>query len=191
MRGRRGFTLVEVLFAVAISAVVATELGVVFAGIFRLQKERMWNVEFSERLRAVREQVLFRAAPSGSDGFYGGLLSATNITWVAETGELRANFQVAGGKGQESAYEAEARELPARIRVVGVDDGLEAVRTQAFQVTNDLMFVSVSETITYDGVRSNRVERIAVPVFDKKGRRPFWDDFITVKPEGIAWKEQK
>ena len=78
---RRGFTLVEMLIAIALTVVVAAELTLVVTGLFRLQREKMCNVEFSQILRVAHERVLFGAkSPDGATS-YGGLVGASNVVW--------------------------------------------------------------------------------------------------------------
>ncbi len=184
---RRGFTMVEMLLAVGISVVVAAELVMVFAGIFRLQKDRMWNAEFADRLRVARERLLFNAAPVGGNGRYSGLLCATNIIWTEATGQVQAHFFRQTSNGQVG-FDETGRDLSSRVVVRGLDDGEREVVTDALSVTNGLVFVSVMGVVG----GSNRVERIAVPQFeaDADEREQLWGRFISVSPGDIVWREQ-
>lgn len=72
---RRGMTLAELTFAVAISAIVMTALMSSFLTIHRMLKEAMGLSELSLAAREVREKLLFSASPKSDGMNYSGLLS--------------------------------------------------------------------------------------------------------------------
>lgn len=163
---QRGFTLVEMLIAIAISGVVLGELMLIFVGLFRMQKERMWDSELATKLRVAREHLLFNAVPNEGDRSYGGILSATNLVWSSP--HITAAFQYADSDGSGVA---ENEDVSERFLVQNVDDGNEDV--PPVYITNNLFFVNTA--VTVDG--SNRSERIAVPAFGKSDTT-LWEIFL-------------
>ena len=77
IRNRRGFTLLEVMFATAIFALVAASLGTFFVGVQRLSRRAMATADLSVYMRGLREKLLFRSQPPDGTKVRAGLLSAT------------------------------------------------------------------------------------------------------------------
>lgn len=79
-----GFTLVELMIAVAISSIVLVAVASSFIGGMRILKTTFATVEMSLRTRDLRDRLLFHAAPPHDDVVWAGLLSGTNDTDVLE-----------------------------------------------------------------------------------------------------------
>ena len=79
MTARRGFTLLELMVASAISVVIATAIGTFFVGAHRLVKQSSSVARASLDLRAEREHLLFHSNHEGGNAHWGGLLSATDV----------------------------------------------------------------------------------------------------------------
>ncbi len=63
MHGRKkGFTLVELVFAVALSALLFGQMAVVLVASQKLLQETMGDMELSLSGRLLREKLLFRIA---------------------------------------------------------------------------------------------------------------------------------
>lgn len=168
---RRGFTLIEMVISMTILVIVAAELAMMFVGLFRMQKDRMWNAEFSTALRAQREHILFSAVPAAESKVYGGVLSATNLIWQSGSRRLVANYQ-RSGRNQTVEYDSNFPELYRQQIIRRLDNG-EKVITDLY-ITNNLVFASIEATVG----DSNRVERIAVPLFGRSGEN-LWADFMS------------
>ena len=184
---RTGFSLIELLIATAILAFVVTEGSLLFVGLLRMQKERMWNAEFADRLRVARERLLFHSE-YGGEGRSGGLIGARDLVWHvgSDRGELVAYLQkTLNDTSTKPVYDPNPHNFDD-FEIVDVDDGERSIVTE--RVTNSLVFISVKTTIRPSAHEvSNRVERIAVPLF---GSPPalavdeskfLWDRFMDVK----------
>ena len=77
VRHRHGFTLLEVMFATAIFALVAASLGTFFVGVQRLSRRAMATADLSMYMRELREKLLFRSQPPSDSQVRSGLLSGT------------------------------------------------------------------------------------------------------------------
>lgn len=182
--GRRGFTLVEMLLAIAITVVVAAELTMVVTGLFRLQREKMWNVEFAHIMRVAHERVLFGAKSPDGETTYGGLIGASNVVWYGN--ELVANLAQSTEK-TTVGFDPDPYNLTynvgGRFRLRGMDDGVRELTTgEGGQITNNVVFLTVEATLRDgDGTATNRLERIAVPIPDgiKGDRVDPWDFFLS------------
>ena len=81
---RCGFTLGELMLAVMIVVIVLAALGSSFVGGVRLLKATLATTEMSLQARALRDRLLFHAAPQHDGTIWAGLLSGTNGTDVLE-----------------------------------------------------------------------------------------------------------
>ena len=81
---KRGFTLVELMLTVTISAVLMVAVSSAFIGGIRLLKSTFATAEMSIRARDLRDRLLFHAAPPHNDTIWAGLLSGTNNNDVLE-----------------------------------------------------------------------------------------------------------
>lgn len=174
---RAGFSLIEMMIAVTLVAVVTGELAVMMAGLFQLQRRRMWNAELQNKLRVAREQILFLAGARADGKSYGGLIGASNVVW--QGAQLWANFQQAE-KGLPASYDPTPMNLQKRFVITGIDDGENAITGE--NVTNDLFFVSTEVMV---GGRT-RSERLAVPAFGRYGTS-LWGEFMEVTPGDITY----
>lgn len=189
---RRAFTVVEMLIAVGLSVVVAAEMTVVVTSLFRLEREKMWNVEFAQKLRVAREYVLFRAKPfeTTEEGvsYFGGFLGASNILWKGS--QLAANLQRSADGRADSFDDAPfnlTEEMGGRFAIKGMDDGEQALQTgDEGRITNSIAFLSIEAELLTHGQRTNRIERIAIPVGSDGGDEAPWLPFIKVTE--IGWK---
>lgn len=179
---RRGFTLLEMLIVVGLTVVVATELTMVFVGLFQLQKQKMWDAELATRLRVARENLLFRAVPVDGEKYYAGILSATNLVWTSP--HITAAFQYAEDGGL-SGY-GDNEDVSERFLVKNVDDGEHDV--PPVYITNNLFFVNTKVNLTTEQdletgkvlASTNRTERIAVTAFGRSGDS-FLSEFMESK----------
>ena len=73
---RRGFTLIEMMLATVVTAVLSVSLATLFVGIRRLVRQAYDDASLSLALRAERERALFNAVAEGGSVHWGGLLSA-------------------------------------------------------------------------------------------------------------------
>ena len=71
---RRGFTLIEMMLATVVTAVLSVSLATLFVGIRRLVRQAYDDASLA--LRAERERALFNAVAEGGSVHWGGLLSA-------------------------------------------------------------------------------------------------------------------
>ena len=76
---RRGFTLVEMMLATVVAAVLSAALATLFIGIHRLVRQSYNDAELSLALRAEREKALFNAVMEGGNVFWAGLLSGKDM----------------------------------------------------------------------------------------------------------------
>ena len=173
---RRGFTLIEMLFAVGLSAIVFGELVMVLVGLFQMEKNKMWDAELATKLRVARENLLFRAVPQTDGRYYGGILSSTNLVW--SDSHITAAFQYAKEGGEGGVGENE--DVSERFLVQNVDDGERDV--PPVFITNSMFFVNTA--VTVDG--SNRTERIAVSAFGKQDAL-FLSEFMEISKEEPRW----
>ena len=77
MRGRRGFTLVEMMFASTILTLVLGGVFSLFLGVQRLSRTAFAEAELAVRMRELREKLLFHAAPPHDGKVWSGILSGT------------------------------------------------------------------------------------------------------------------
>ena len=81
---RRGFTLVELMVATTVCAVLAAAVASSFIGGVRMLKATFATAEMSLRARDLRDRLLFHAAPPHDGVAWAGLLSGTNHADVLE-----------------------------------------------------------------------------------------------------------
>ena len=158
---RRGFTLVEMLLATGLLAVVVAPLALSLSGVFRLSRENATGAELALRLRSLREQILFRGAGGTSGGSYGGLLSATNVV-ISGANYVEASFPCVAAGDQAVAFGA-VEELPDRLAPVRVEygDGLTSGT-----VSSNLLYITLSAEARLPGGATKTVrERVVVPLF--------------------------
>ncbi len=190
--GRRsGFTLVEMMTATFITALVMGGLGTFFLGAHRLVKGAYAEAELSVQLRMLREKLLFHVAPPHDGKVWGGLLSGgsiANAPVVENSFKIRMasnGIQLADGAPCDQTIELVAHTGSASDGSVArwfVNDGdrvddqwsrpylrpvpgyLPAAWLADSKLTSQNIFFITLDT-TMNGY--HRRERIAVPVFGK------------------------
>lgn len=105
---RAGYTLVEVLIASGLAALIFGGLGSLLIGTYRLSRLALAETELMLRLKEVRERVLFHAAPAHDRTVWSGVLSG-------------------GGKGTEASIKVLMDSYG-----INLDDG--KARTQQIQL---------------------------------------------------------
>ena len=100
---RNGFTLVELMVALAISALVLTAVTSALIGGIRLLNATYATAEMSMRTRDLRDRLLFQAAPPHNDTIWAGLLSGTNKADVLEGNATKILMYCAAMKDDGSA----------------------------------------------------------------------------------------
>lgn len=75
---RRGFTLIEMMFAVAIFSLIVGAFGTAFVGIHRLIDRSYTEAELSVRTRLLRERLLFHVTPMLGGATYVGAFSGVS-----------------------------------------------------------------------------------------------------------------
>lgn len=73
---KKGFTLLEMMTAVAIFTLVIAGVGSAFVGVIRMSKTAMAEAELSVRMRMFREKLLFHVEPPHDGKVFAGLLTA-------------------------------------------------------------------------------------------------------------------
>ncbi len=86
VRARSGFTLVEMMFATAIFALVVGGAGTFMIGAYRMTKATFATTTLAVQQREVRERLLFRAVPMHDGVVWPGVLSGANDNGVVEGG---------------------------------------------------------------------------------------------------------
>lgn len=151
MRGRKtGFTLVELVFAIALSAILFGQMAVVLVASQKLLQETMGDMELSLSSRLLREKLLFKINNEG------GLLSARksrapvnapvlvpSVTYTpgnASENELTATANVPMFTADRVLSEGWLREGTARLSA-----------TDVFSRSNNTIFVSMELQLTVGG----------------------------------------
>jgi len=129
---RRGFTLLELMFATTISAIVFTSLFVAICGVFKLMKTSSEELQLAIHARVVRERLLVRI-----DGTHDGLMGV-NAT-VDGTPSASTGFNVHIARSTRGA------------------DG--SVQTDLFAVPGDVDFLK-STKATDVGLTGNVVDKV-------------------------------
>ena len=79
LRGRRGYTLVEVMVSAAIGTLVLGSVLSSFIATQNMLHTAMAESELSLAMREMRDKLLFKASPDISGNHYAGLLSCTGL----------------------------------------------------------------------------------------------------------------
>ena len=79
MKARRGLTLLELMIASSITLVIATAVGTLLSGTYRLVNTSSSVARASLDLRAERDHLLFHSNHEGGNAYWGGLLSASGL----------------------------------------------------------------------------------------------------------------
>ena len=83
---KKAFTLVELMIATLVGAVALTAVASSFMTSVRMLATAMAESELSLSARAIRERLLFRAAPPSGGAFYAGILSGSGEPSPVEGG---------------------------------------------------------------------------------------------------------
>lgn len=152
MRNKKtGFTLVELVFAIALSAILFGQMAVVLVASQRLLQETMGDMELSLSSRLLREKLLFKINNEG------GLLSArksraagnvltapaSSVTYTpgnATENELEATANVPMFTAERVLHEGWLREGMARLS-----------STDVFSRSNNTIFVSMELQLAVGG----------------------------------------
>ena len=146
---RRGFTLIEMMLATVVTAVLSVSLATLFVGIRRLVRQAYDDASLSLALRAERERALFNAVAEGSV-HWGGLLSAKDTQLPG--GDAVA-FTATGVQTESGAPQARAQQRWTRAEV---DDDPQTVRGAPS------LYALTVERASGDEVRR---ARLVLPVF--------------------------
>lgn len=160
VRGRPAFTLIEVLMASAITALVAASLATFFIGSQRLIRDSYIESQLSLKLREQRERLLFQTMREGGNANWGGLLSAQDVT----VGAARTRYTAVGiDSSSGSAIERENQDWAGMFE-------------NSLVASHGIFFVTQSATI---GERTQSA-RVVIPVFGTVQRTDlghlFFDD---------------
>ena len=77
---RAAFTVVEMMVATSIFALVVGGVGTFIVGSYRMTKGTFARVSLSMQIRETRERLLFRAIPTHDGTIFAGILSGTNAS---------------------------------------------------------------------------------------------------------------
>jgi len=83
---RRGFTLIEMLIALSISAVILTAIVGMLTSVWMMAKETSDEVQCALSARAIRERLFYSLMDDSGATLGYGLISATNIVFSATSG---------------------------------------------------------------------------------------------------------
>lgn len=147
---RRGFTLIEMMLATVVTAVLSVSLATLFVGIRRLVRQSYDDASLSLALRAERERALFNAVAEGGSVRWGGLLSAKDTRLPG--GDAVA-FTATGVQTESGAPQARAQQRWTRAEV---DDDPQTVRGAPS------LYALTVERASGDEVRR---ARLVLPVF--------------------------
>lgn len=188
---RRGFTVVELMVATFIIALVMGGLCTFMVSSHRLVKGAYAEAELSLQLRTLREKLLFHVAPPHGSNVWAGVLSGTNATAVVENSmkvRMFANgISLANGKACPQTIELLARTETTQDGTVNrwlgndgdryddqwqrpylrqVSNYLPTYWLNDSQIVNDRYIFFITLSATMNGYSRN--ERLAVPVFGKQ-----------------------
>lgn len=108
---KRGFTILELTFAAAITALVAGSLGGTVIGLQRMISQSYSESELSIRMRGLREKLLFHAAPSHDGKVFAGILSGAPKSSRAIEGGNKVYLCASSAKVSTGAAEDQIIEL--------------------------------------------------------------------------------
>ena len=160
VKGRPAFTLIEMLMASAITALVAASLATFFIGSQRLIRDSYIESQLSLKLREQRERLLFQTMREGGNANWGGLLSAQDVTVDA----ARARYTAVGiDSSSGCAMERENQDWAGTFE-------------NSLVASHGIFFVTQSATIG----EQTQSARVVVPVFGTVQRTDlghlFFDD---------------
>ena len=139
---KKGFTLVEMMIASAVFAMVVAGVATMFTAVVRMSRTAFTEAELSLNMRQLREKLLFHAAPPTGAAASAGLLSGDisldldgdSSAWLKPAGFVMLSddsFDVSR-KATENLYfinlRAEANGIVRRERIVVPVFGLDQLR---------------------------------------------------------------
>jgi len=169
---RRGFTLVEMMFAVTITALVMGMLSGLLFGLPRVIQHAYSESELSVRMRLLRDKLLFRAEPISGSRVYAGILSGMSEDPDTLVNENRITAQ-ALALDTASSGASSLVDQSINLSVTGMDSYL----TDKTEIENRLISGQKIYFINLCAKRGEGVgevehrERIVVPVFGAEQKR--------------------
>ena len=178
---KKGFTLLEMMTAVAIFTLVIAGVGSAFIGVIRMSKTAMAEAELSVRMRMFREKLLYHVEPPHDGKVFAGLLTADK--GVEQGVRVRATGEgfdtMTGGKVVQTIRVSAGTE---RYRNEGdgtggnrLDDWLNSSGIAIspgsgggfdWSVQDDDGFYTVAFEASAAGM--TRKERVVIPIFGKE-----------------------
>lgn len=176
----RGFSLVELMIATAILAVVAVQMGVGFTGLFRLMRHSYAESEIAIAEHKMHDRLLFNLKPYDSSLIPPGGLTVSNVTITASGIDFEgAAFSLNGTTLVSS---------PTTCRLVldsysqfAIDNDVNSARwlnpanmfssetdiSQIAALTNDnkVLTIDISMRMRDDNV--SRAQRVTIPIFGR------------------------
>lgn len=120
----RGFTLLELMIAVVVAAIVLSAVASSFIGGMRMLGQVFVESELSVRTRELREKLLFHAAPSHDNVVWAGLLSGTNLNQAVEGNGEKILLFAPAFRGGSAGPQTDTAHLSAqRMELVFRDSG--------------------------------------------------------------------
>lgn len=163
MHGRKkGFTLVELVFAVALSALLFGQMAVVLVASQKLLQETMGDMELSLSGRLLREKLLFRIAGEG------GLLSARKSRTPVNAPNLVSSVSYTPGSADANELTA-TENVPMFTADRVLSDGwlregsARLGSTDVFSRSNNTIFVSMELTLTVGGRTYRQAHDVRAP----------------------------
>lgn len=117
MKGRRGFTLVELMLASAVMVLAIGGALSMFVAVQRMTRTSFTEAELSVRMRELREKLLFHVSPPHDGRIWSGVLSGMNQGNVVE-GDRKILMNQAYGYDLTTA-----KVVDQRIELVPVTSG--------------------------------------------------------------------
>lgn len=174
-----GFTLIEVMLAVAIFSVVLLAINGVFYGAMRLRNKMTLHLEDltpSEHALAVMKRDFRAALPPGSS--LSGAMTTTLSSGAVNPGEGTIGFFTASGlindaepygDAQKVAYYLRASQEPAQASRSRVREGRELVRS----VTRNVL--ATTQDTPQEELLLEGIDRLRFSFYDGSEWRTTWD----------------
>ena len=163
MRNKKtGFTLVELVFAIALSVILFGQMAVVLVASQRLLQETMGDMELSLSSRLLREKLLFKINNEG------GLLSARKSRIAVNAPTLVSSVTYTPGSADENELTATAN-VPMFTADRLLSDGwlregmARLSSTDVFSRSNNTVFVSMELQLTVGSRTYRQGHRVSAP----------------------------
>ncbi len=176
-KAQRGFSLVELMMATAVFAIISVQLGFGFTGLSRLMRHSYAETELAIAEHKMHDRILFNLKPIEEDAVPSGALSLTNVT-VTGSGILFAGaLMKKNGASVENVVKSYQVVLGSDRRFSIQNDvnshrwltpadmfSLETDISQIASVQNGkILNVDVSMKLRNEAV--SRTQRISIPIF--------------------------